>query len=152
MGSHMVLYKRGVACDTFTLVLQGRVLVWAGQEEFPSELGPWQSAGTKALFSESYRPDFSACTTGPCRLIQISRAAFLKVRRAARWAVGSTNPHALCDPAPQGLSAPWHYRICRWRRALLRERGCAMPGFGAEVRGGDGVCMHAGGVDGSQGP
>eukprot|EP00892_Ulva_mutabilis_P005839 jgi/Ulvmu1/3627/UM017_0039.1 len=78
MGSHLVLYKRGVASDTFTLVLQGRVLVWAGQEEFPSELGPWQSVGTKALFSESYHPDFAACTTGPCRLIQISRAAFQK--------------------------------------------------------------------------
>lgn len=79
-GSHAVLYKRGVASDTFSLVLQGRLLVWAGNEEFASEVGPWQSVGHKALLSDKYLPDFTACTTGPCRLIQIKRAAFQQVR------------------------------------------------------------------------
>jgi CRP-like cAMP-binding protein len=76
-GSHSVLYHRGEASSIFTLVLQGRALVWAGEEAFQSELGPWSCMGNAALRSAStYYPDFSAATTGACRLLRIDRAAF----------------------------------------------------------------------------
>lgn len=114
VGSHAVLYKRGAASDTFTLVLQGRLLVWAGAEEFASEVGPWQSVGHKALQAERYYPDFTACTTGPCRLIQIDRAAFQQVRAfqppSSRLPAGTRLPRAtLCH-----VAAGSRCGRCRW--------------------------------------
>ena len=36
-----LLYRAGEPSDVFTLVLQGQVKIFAGSEDFESELGPW---------------------------------------------------------------------------------------------------------------
>ena len=72
-----VLYKRGMATDVFTLVLQGHVNVWAGEDAFHSEIGPWTTLGERALAEAGgYRPDFTAVTNGACRVLQMTREAY----------------------------------------------------------------------------
>eukprot|EP01026_Neomeris_dumetosa_P005709 TRINITY_DN11688_c0_g2_i1.p2 TRINITY_DN11688_c0_g2~~TRINITY_DN11688_c0_g2_i1.p2 ORF type:complete len:448 (+),score=35.26 TRINITY_DN11688_c0_g2_i1:2-1345(+) len=59
------LYQKGVQSDYFSLILQGKVLVYAGHEEFVSELGPWNFLGAMALTQEMpYVPDYDATTYG----------------------------------------------------------------------------------------
>jgi hypothetical protein len=82
IGRRQVLYVRGCASDTFTLMLQGWALVWAGEEAFESELGPWSFMGNAALSQPSYIPDFSSVTSGRCRLLQIERASFARAEEA----------------------------------------------------------------------
>jgi CRP-like cAMP-binding protein len=82
IGRRQVLYVRGCASDTFTLMLQGWALVWAGEEAFESELGPWSFMGNAALSQPSYIPDFSSVTSGRCRLLQIERASFVRAEEA----------------------------------------------------------------------
>ena len=71
--SHTVLYRRGEPSSELTLVLQGRAVVWAGSESFQSEIAPWSCIGNNALLHGDYCPDFTAVTTGACRLLQVSR-------------------------------------------------------------------------------
>jgi hypothetical protein len=82
IGRRQVLYVRGCASDTFTLMLQGWALVWAGEEAFESELGPWSFMGNASLSQPSYKPDFSSVTSGRCRLLQIERASFVRAEEA----------------------------------------------------------------------
>lgn len=83
-GTHKVLYKRGVRSEMFTLVLQGWVIVWAGAEEFESELGPWSTLGNLALKTAAYAPDFSAVTQGSCRILSISHFDYLRALEMSR--------------------------------------------------------------------
>ncbi|CAD7701894.1 unnamed protein product, partial [Ostreobium quekettii] len=75
------LYKSGQSSKYFSLVLQGRVMVKAGSEEFPSELGPWAILGLKALTDKEYCPDFTAVSSGPCRILRLSREHYLKAQK-----------------------------------------------------------------------
>ncbi|KAK9814494.1 hypothetical protein WJX72_006765 [[Myrmecia] bisecta] len=85
-GSHPVLYQRNQPTDTFTLILQGRVLIHTGAEGFELELGPWSVLGNKALSQEHYVPDFDAIAIAPFRLLRIRRPAY-------RAALEATNLH-----------------------------------------------------------
>ena len=71
-----ILYKAGVEADFFTLVLQGQVRIFAGSEDFESEVGPFSYVGQSALVKDLYVPDFRAYTSAGCRVIKISRADY----------------------------------------------------------------------------
>ena len=51
------IYAKGVSCDYFTLILQGKVTVHAGSDDFESELGPWCYVGPGA-HRGPFVPDF----------------------------------------------------------------------------------------------
>ena len=81
----MLLYKRGVQSDMFSLILQGDFVVHVGQENFESELGPWSYLGSSALLqSKVYVPDYTAYAIGPCRLIRIHKNEYLAALKAAQ--------------------------------------------------------------------
>ena len=42
------------------VMIQGKVLVRAGDEEFESTLGPWCTLGARALTQQPYTPDYTA--------------------------------------------------------------------------------------------
>ncbi|CAL5222079.1 g4385 [Coccomyxa viridis] len=74
----LTLYERGVPSDLFTLILQGKALIYTGAEGFELELGPWSTLGNRSLSSESYTPDFTAMAlnSAPFRMLRISRSAY----------------------------------------------------------------------------
>eukprot|EP01023_Acetabularia_acetabulum_P016613 TRINITY_DN18204_c0_g1_i1.p1 TRINITY_DN18204_c0_g1~~TRINITY_DN18204_c0_g1_i1.p1 ORF type:complete len:701 (-),score=110.20 TRINITY_DN18204_c0_g1_i1:329-2431(-) len=75
----VTLYHKGEQSNWFSLILQGKVLVYAGAEEFLSELGPWNHLGACALTqSLPYNPDYCAVTYGWCRILRISRIDYEK--------------------------------------------------------------------------
>ena len=78
------LYRKGSSCDYFTLILQGKVLVHAGYDDFVSELGPWCYICQKALVSDVFIPDFRATPQGSCRLLYIRRGDYKSALRAAQ--------------------------------------------------------------------
>ena len=81
----IMLYKKGVPSDTFTLILQGEINVEFGEENFESELGPWSVLGRACLVHNfSYIPDYTAFACGPCRLVRIVRNEFLAALKAAQ--------------------------------------------------------------------
>jgi CRP-like cAMP-binding protein len=86
IGGGTVLYKRGVTTSTFTLILQGFVNIWAGEDAFHSEIGAWRHLGERVLTEGDYVPDFTVVTDGSCRVLQISRTDFLEACNAARMA------------------------------------------------------------------
>lgn len=70
-----LLYEKGRVCDFFLLMLEGRLEVKAGAEQFHIELGPWKSVGSAALLKEDYVADFNACVVS-------ETARFLKITRS----------------------------------------------------------------------
>jgi metal transporter CNNM len=85
-----LLYRAGEEADFFTLVLQGFVKVYAGAEDFESELGPWSYIGQTALIKEKYVPDFRAYTTSRTRLLRITRSDYkAALASAAMKAMGA---------------------------------------------------------------
>jgi hypothetical protein len=77
-----VIYKRGNPADVFTLILQGFVNVWSGEDAFHSEVGAWTTLCDRVLTEGEYCPDFTAVTSGTCRVLQISRADYMEARDA----------------------------------------------------------------------
>lgn len=59
-----VLYKAGEVADHFTIILQGKVTVHAGEEGFVSSLGPWCTLASRALVQMQYIPDYTAVAVG----------------------------------------------------------------------------------------
>lgn len=84
-----VLFRRGQKARFMILVLDGRVLVRAGEDGFISKVGPWISLGDRLLCSENYRPDFTATlevTDEPVRMLCVKRSVYLNAVRATRLA------------------------------------------------------------------
>jgi hypothetical protein len=48
--------RRGVPSNQFTLILQGRVLIHTGAEDFELELGPWSVLGQRAMVAARFVP------------------------------------------------------------------------------------------------
>jgi len=72
------LFQKGQQCDMLVLVLQGKVTVAAGQEDFTSIMGPWSVLGERSLTSEtSFVPDFNADVYGAGRLLLIHHVTYL---------------------------------------------------------------------------
>jgi len=67
-----LLYEKGKKCDFFLLVLEGRITVNAGTENFEVQLGPWKPLAGKALMGGEYISDFDASVTSEtCRFLKI---------------------------------------------------------------------------------
>ncbi|CAD7699841.1 unnamed protein product [Ostreobium quekettii] len=82
-----MIYEDGKSAREFTLVLQGKVLIRTGMEEFTLEIGPWSTLGNKALANtalEQYVPDFDAQAVAPCRLLCIHWSGYQSALGAAR--------------------------------------------------------------------
>ena len=74
-----LLYEKGVASDTFTLILSGRVTVLVGDENFRTDLSPWSVLGRKAFENPTFDPDFSAFVSdGPCRCLCFKHDKFVE--------------------------------------------------------------------------
>jgi hypothetical protein len=73
-----ILYIRGVANDSFYLVLSGKVMICSGNEGFFLEQGPFNYMGVDCLTHDNYVPDFSAKVLGKAKLLKITRAEYRK--------------------------------------------------------------------------
>ena len=78
-GNRVFLYTAGQPSDFFTLIIQGKVVVTSGREKFPSRMPPWTTLGQRGLLlpmAEEYVPDFTAITSGHCRVVRMRRHQF----------------------------------------------------------------------------
>jgi metal transporter CNNM len=50
--------------------------IFAGSEDFESELGPWSYVGQSALTKDNYAPDFKAFACKGSRVLFINRADY----------------------------------------------------------------------------
>jgi len=74
-----LLYERGKETEVCTLLLGGKVTVIVGEEGFRTDVSAWSVLGASALSRSHYIPDFTGyVSSGPCRCVQFTRAAFLK--------------------------------------------------------------------------
>jgi hypothetical protein len=95
-----LLYKKGEASDTCTLILSGKVTILVGAEDFRSDLTSWSVLGKSALEQAEFIPDFTAFVSdGPCRCIRFTRKDFAVAvdasaveRTAAETKVGAALP------------------------------------------------------------
>ena len=72
-----LLYEKGMKSNVCTLVLQGKITVLAGEDNFRSDISSWSVLATGALREKNYTPDFSAyVSSGPCRCLQFNRDIF----------------------------------------------------------------------------
>ena len=71
-----ILFVRGVASDSFYLILQGKVRICSGNEGFMLDQGPFNYMGVECLTNDNYIPDFSAKIIGKAKLLKISRADY----------------------------------------------------------------------------
>jgi metal transporter CNNM len=57
-----VLFRRNEASRKCILVLSGKIIIYAGRDQFRSEMGPWSLIGVDALSQpdDQFVPDFSA--------------------------------------------------------------------------------------------
>lgn len=96
------LYKRNIAADYFVLILQGKVEVTVGQEEFVFEESQFSSFGAPALVSTSimssnpgivgsnpkfisqYIPDYSVCVITDITYLKIPRSMYHMAIKATR--------------------------------------------------------------------
>jgi metal transporter CNNM len=75
--SSKLLYEKGVQSNVCTLVLQGKITVLAGDDNFRSESEPWSILATGALLSDIYAPDFSAyVSSGPFTCLRFEKDIF----------------------------------------------------------------------------
>lgn len=71
------IYQRDVPSSFFTLILNGKIEVISGTDEFKSENGPWSFLGVRALTDPEFCPDFSARVLSNTRILRISRNDFV---------------------------------------------------------------------------
>ncbi|KJE93277.1 cyclin M1 [Capsaspora owczarzaki ATCC 30864] len=81
----LVLYSRGKATDNFCLILQGRVGLTVGSENFTFTNGPFTTLAVNAILPSTtqYIPDFSATVEIDSQLLFISRAEYVAAIKAA---------------------------------------------------------------------
>ena len=73
-----VLFIRNLPCDSFYIILSGKVTVCSGNEGFMTNMGPFSFLGVDALLSEQYKPDFSAKVINQAKLLKITRHSYMK--------------------------------------------------------------------------
>jgi metal transporter CNNM len=78
------LYKAGVPSHLFTLVISGRVEVFAGKEEIPLELHSWSLLGAEALLADQFVPRFSCRVVQDSTVVQMSHANFEELLAACK--------------------------------------------------------------------
>ncbi|CBZ37725.1 hypothetical protein, conserved [Leishmania donovani] len=75
------LYREGVPSSVFTLVVSGRVEVFAGKDSIALEMGSWSLLATDALSSDLFVPTFSCRVVQDSTLMQITREAYVEMLR-----------------------------------------------------------------------
>lgn len=83
------LYRSGVPSNVFTLVIAGRVEVFAGKEEIALELPSWSILGADALSSDHFNPTFSCRVVHDSTIMQITRASFLEILSSCSAAIAT---------------------------------------------------------------
>ena len=78
------LYKAGVPSHLFTLVISGRVEVFAGKEEIPLELHSWSLLGAEALQTDQFVPRFSCRVVQDSTVMQMSHSMFEELLAACK--------------------------------------------------------------------
>lgn len=78
------LYRSGVSSNVFTLVIAGRVEVFAGKEEIALELPSWSILGADALSSEHFVPSFSCRVVHDSTIMQITKQSFVDILSKCR--------------------------------------------------------------------
>lgn len=76
------LYREGVASSVFTLIISGRVEIFAGKEEIDLEMSSWSMIGAGALTQSIFMPTFSCRVVQDTTLMQITHDAFQDILRA----------------------------------------------------------------------
>ena len=72
-----LIYEKGKPSDVCTLVLNGKITILVGSDNFRSDVSSWSVLAAKALTNQMYEPDFSAyVSSGPCRCLRIKREIF----------------------------------------------------------------------------
>ena len=83
-----ILYHFKTLTNTFTMILEGRVRITVGQDDFSFESGPFTTLALKTLSNSTadcYTTDFSAEITSERTLfLQITRAQYTQMLRAAK--------------------------------------------------------------------
>ena len=89
---HVFLYKKGVMADYFVLILEGKVEVSIGQEEFTFDEGSFSCFGTKALVCSAagamprgvpqYFPDYTVRAVSDLLYMKIPRAVYRQAVQA----------------------------------------------------------------------
>lgn len=94
-------FEKGKACHGCTVVLQGRLHVVCGSEQFESDRGPWTVLGAPSLRQMSYVSDFTAKVMEPSRLLQIVRSDYeLSLKREAETLAAAVRA-AACEQSEQ---------------------------------------------------
>lgn len=70
------LYYAGVPSDVFTLVVSGKVEIFAGKEKIRLELPSWSLIAAEALTNELFVPNFSCRVVRDSTLLQITHSAY----------------------------------------------------------------------------
>ncbi|CAB9509237.1 Metal transporter CNNM4 [Seminavis robusta] len=79
-----LLYEKGVSSNVATLILNGKVTVISGADEFRADASSWTLLGINALRDPQFAPDFTAFVcNGPLRCLQFSRDNFVKALDAS---------------------------------------------------------------------
>ena len=100
-------YKRGRATNVCTFVIEGKVDITVGTEEFRSQLGKFQIIARKALTSfpnDQYIPDFSAMpetSDGMCRFLRIYASDFYNLLNPSNAEETSDLPRTSFDLATE---------------------------------------------------
>ncbi|CAG9582142.1 conserved hypothetical protein [Leishmania major strain Friedlin] len=85
------LYREGVPSSVFTLVVSGRVEVFAGKESIALEMGSWSLLATDALSSDLFVPTFSCRVIQDSTLMQITREAYAEMLHICNNPVSDTS-------------------------------------------------------------
>ncbi|EDQ85456.1 uncharacterized protein MONBRDRAFT_34223 [Monosiga brevicollis MX1] len=102
------LYHRGQPTGVFTMVLEGRVKVTVGRDNFVFEAGPFNTIATGCLSNPNWEPDFDAVVNSDhVLLLQIPRSLYVEAvstsRRIVMQGYGSSSPRL--GATPRGLAA-----------------------------------------------
>ena len=84
------LYRANVPATTFTLVLEGHVVVEVGRDGLKFEAGPFHHFGVQALEMASdsdrdYVPDFTVCPVSECLVLVITTGQYLDACKATMF-------------------------------------------------------------------
>ncbi|KAL0479659.1 metal transporter [Acrasis kona] len=77
MKQDSYIYEKNQESDIFCLILQGRVEVKSGIDNFVSENGPWSFLGVRALTQPHFLSDFSAKCVKDTSFVSVSRNDFV---------------------------------------------------------------------------
>lgn len=91
------LYREGVPSSVFTLIISGRVEVFAGKESIALEMGSWSLLATDALSSDLFVPTFSCRVVQDTTLMQITREAYVEMLRICNNPPGEISMGTSCN-------------------------------------------------------